>query len=181
VTLIVSLNKEIENPAVVPTTLRPNGGEIWVAAEGDSAVYSVDAKDNLTTIASIDCAENVTVIPTAPTNLGSSGGSYFAADFPTRIVEFPGSDFFGLGGNVLVGSEFSSRLSIITLTNGKYQAKPFQDNVIQQAEGAAFVQILNPPFIYAAKFVCGRRYQPEDRHHEEGRRARQLRHRDQCS
>src|SRR5947207_12488220 len=113
---------------------------------------------NVSLIATIPNAENVTVIPTAPTNFGSSGGSYFAADFPTQIVEYPASDFFGFGGNVLVGSEAAGGpLTMISFTGGIYKASTFQGNAFKgEAEGAAFVQHLRHPFIYAAKFVCGR-------------------------
>lgn len=166
---IASLNKMIENPAVVPATLGPRGGEIWVAAEKDKAVFSINSSGVVNPIVSnLQGAENITVIPAAPTNLGSSGGSYFAADYPTRIVEYPASDFFSFGGNVLVGTESTGPLSMIAFTSGAYHASVFQPNASRgQAEGAAFVQNLSHPYIYAAKFVCGC-FQPGKGHAEEG-------------
>jgi hypothetical protein len=48
-----------------------------VAIETGGAVCSVDGNGNASLITSdISKAENVTVISVAPTNLGSSGGSY---------------------------------------------------------------------------------------------------------
>jgi hypothetical protein len=152
----------IEGPAVVPRTLGPHGGEIWVAAQDKSSIFSINVSGDIKTITKEICnPENITVIPAAPTNFGTSGGSYFAADFPTRIIEYPASDFFSFGGNVLVGTEpqaagSPSQLKRISFTDGDYKVSPFDDHAFKGgAEGAAFVQTLSHPFIYAAKFVCG--------------------------
>ena len=159
ITNVANVNAFIESPAVVPATLGPHGGEVWAAAEGTGTVYSVSASGTVSVIAAgISGAENVKVIPAAPAQLGSSGGAYFAADFPVRIIKFPASDFAGLGGNVLVGQESTGGgVQMISFTGGAYVVSTFQGNAFQgSAEGAAFVETIGGPFVYAAKFVCGR-------------------------
>ncbi len=171
VTQVANVNASIENPAVVPAALGPHGGEVWVAAESAGTVYSVSASGTVSVIASgISGAENVTVIPAAPTQLGSSGGAYFAADFPVRIIKFPASDFTGLGGNVLVGQESpGGGVQMISFAGGAYVVSTFQGGAYQgTAEGAAFVQTMGGPFVYAAKFVCGRFLPRERQPAEEG-------------
>src|SRR5262245_25070340 len=92
VTLVATVGEPIEGPAVVPTGFGPNGGEVWVAAESSGKVYAVGAGGTVTTITTeIRSAEHITVIPAAPSNLGASGGAYFAADYPQRIIKFPAS------------------------------------------------------------------------------------------
>lgn len=153
-TQIANLKAITGGAAVVPTTLGPRGGELWVATQG--AVSSIDASGHVSLIANIELAENVTVIPAAPIELGSSGGSYFTADWPTRILEYPASDFYGHGGNVLVGREDNGPLLEISFTGGSYQPMIFQPHATNgRAEGAAFVQTLCPLFVYTAKFICG--------------------------
>ncbi len=159
VTQVASVNAFIESPAVVPAALGPHGGEVWAAAEGTGTVYSVSASGVVSVIASgVPGAENVRVIPAAPAQLGASGGSYFAADFPVRIVKFPASDFAGLGGNVLVGQESpGGGVQMISFAAGAYVVSTFQASAFEgSAEGAAFVETIGGPFVYAAKFVCGR-------------------------
>jgi hypothetical protein len=158
ITQIATVNAFIEGPAVVPAELGPHGGEIWVAAETAGTVYSVSASGTVSAIVSdLPGAENVTVIPAAPAELGSSGGAYFAADFPVRIVRYPASDFVGLGGNVLVGQESpGGGVQMISFTGGAYVVSTFQASAYQgTGEGAAFVQTVGGPFVYATKFVCG--------------------------
>jgi hypothetical protein len=152
--------------AVVPKTLGPNGGELWVATH--NGVWSIKSSDGTRTqIANIPNAENVAVIPAALTELGSSGGSYFTADWPTRIVEYPASDFIGHAGNVLVGKEDNGSLMEISYTGGTtYQTTEFQQNATKtRAEAAAFVQTLPHLLVYTVKFVCGC-FKPKER--EEG-------------
>jgi hypothetical protein len=159
VTQVASVNAVIEGPAVVPAALGPHGGEVWVAAESAGTVYSISAGGTVSVIASgIPGAENVRVIPAEPPQLGSSGGAYFAADYPVRIIKFPASDFTGLGGNVLIGQESpGGGIQMISFTGGAYTVSTFQANAFQgDAEGAAFVETIGGPFVYAAKFVCGR-------------------------
>ena len=159
VTQVTSVNAVIEGPAVVPAALGPHGSEVWVAAEAAGTVYSVSASGTVSVIATgIPGAENVRVIPAEPAQLGSSGGAYFAADFPVRIIKFPASDFTGLGGNVLVGQEApGGGIQMISFTGGAYTVSTFQGGAFQgDAEGAAFVETIGGPFVYAAKFVCGR-------------------------
>src|SRR5579859_8179316 len=69
-----------------------------------STAYSPSAGVN-TISDKIQDAENVTVIPHAPTDFGTSGGSYFVANWEKQIIEYPASDFYKYGGSVLVGSE----------------------------------------------------------------------------
>jgi hypothetical protein len=160
VTLVAKVEEApIEGPAVVPAGFGPNGGEVWVAAEGAGAVLAVRSDGTVSVITrDIPSAENVRVIPAAPTELGSSGGAYFAADYPERIVKYPASDFAGLGGNVLVGQEEGGGgIMMISESGGAYNVVPFDPSAFRgSAEGAAFAGAARPLFVYSAKFLCGR-------------------------
>ena len=149
-TPFVNVHKTIlgDTLAVVPKSLGPHGGEIWVAAQNDGKVYSVSASTTPTvnTIASIPQAGNVSVIPHKPKEFGRSGGAYFAADWSDRagrILECPKSAFRGLGGNVLIGQETGGGVSMIKFdgSTGSYTVSTFDANAFHgNGEGAAFVQ-----------------------------------------
>jgi hypothetical protein len=144
---------------VVPVGFGPNGGEVWVAAEDRGVVFAVRNDGTVSVITrEIPGAEYVRVIPTALAELEASGGAYFTADYPQRIVKYPASDFAGLGGNVLVGQEVSGgAIMMISESGGAYSVSPFDPHAYTgSAEGAAFAEPGRALLVYAAKFLCGR-------------------------
>jgi hypothetical protein len=159
--LITNVDTSIENPAVVPVGFGPHGGKVWVAAEGIGDIIAVSPAAPPTRLnLNIRAAENVSVIPATPSEFGASGGAYFAADHPQRIIMYPASDFVGLAGNVLVGQEISSgqgEIKLISAVAGGYTVSTFDPHPFMGgAEGAAFVSAAVPTRqIYAAKFLCG--------------------------
>jgi hypothetical protein len=149
----------IEGPSVVPAGFGPHGGEVWVAAEAAGAVLAVRNDGTVSVITrEIPGAENVRVVPAELFEFGSSGGAYFAADYPARILKYPAADFANLAGNVLVGQEVTGGgIMMISETGGTYNVSPFDPSAFQgSAEGAAFVGPGRTLLVYAAKFLCGR-------------------------
>lgn len=131
--------------AMVPKSLGPNDGEIWVAIEDEEKVYSINSgpTPKVCVIVEIPKAGNVSVIPHEPEEFGDSEGAYFAADWMMgggRILECPKSAFNGLGGNVLVAQETGGGIFIIKWDDIKYEAISFDGKLFQgNAEGAIFV------------------------------------------
>jgi len=106
-----------EGPEVVPVGFGLLGGQIWVAEESAvGTVYAIDPLGVVSVVASgMPGAEYVNVIPTIVCSFGTSGGAYFVTDtFNTggggRIVKYPASDFAGIGGDALVGGEYTNDL-----------------------------------------------------------------------
>jgi hypothetical protein len=150
----------IHGPAVAPAGFGPHGGEIWVAAEGSGMVYAVRSDSTIMSVTNmneIPGAENVRVIPGKLTELGASGGVYFAADYPGRITMYAASDFAHLAGNVLVGQKVSGGgIMMISESGGTYNVSQFDPSAFQgQAQDAAFVGAGRARLVYAAKFLCG--------------------------
>ena len=160
VTLVATVDESpIEGPAVVPVGFGPHGGEVWVAAEGAGAVLAVRNDGTVSVITrEIPGAENVRVVPAEPSEFGASGGAYFAADYPARIIKYPAADLASLAGNVLVGQEVAGGgITMISESGGTYNVSPFDPSAFQgSAEGAAFVGPGRALLVYAAKFLCGR-------------------------
>jgi hypothetical protein len=149
----------IEGPAVVPAGFGPHGGEVWVAAETAGSVFAVRNDGTISVITrEIPGAENVRVVPADLAEFGASGGAYFAADYPGRIIKYPAADFAGLAGNVLVGQERTGGgIIMISEGGGTYNLSPFDPTAFQgSAEGAGFVGPGRTLLVYAAKFLCGR-------------------------
>jgi hypothetical protein len=160
VTLVAPVGESpIEGPSVAPVGFGPHGGEVWVAAEAAGAVFAVRNDGTVSAITrEIPGAENVRVVPADLAEFGTSGGAYFAADYPGRIIKYPAADFAGLAGNVLVGQETAGGgIMMISESGGTYNVSPFDPTAFQgSAEGAAFVGPGRTLLVYAAKFLCGR-------------------------
>lgn len=160
VTLVATIGEPpIEGPSVVPAGFGPHGGEVWVAAETAGAVFAVRNDGTVSVITrEIPGAENVRVVPGDLSEFGASGGAYFAADYPARLIKYPAADFVNLAGNVLVGQEVSGGgIMMISESSGTYNVSPFDPSAFQgSAEGAAFVGPGRTLLVYAAKFLCGR-------------------------
>ncbi len=133
----------IEGPDVAPLSFAPVGGQVLVASENANTVFAVSNAGVVTFVASWPSAESTHVIPPLACPFGASGGALFTAIFPTNITKFPPGNFSGLGGRVLVPSEFGAGIGLLTSVGTSVTVSLFQSN-IGQHEGSAFVDCAVP-------------------------------------
>ena len=123
-TFIADAATHLEGPAIPPLSFGPFGGQILAADEFSGSVHAIDNTGNVTyDVFSNYGAEGVLVIPSAPCTFCSGGGAYFQAieNFQTgNIYQYPLTDFTGLGGNILVTSEFGAGTALITYDGTNY-------------------------------------------------------------
>ncbi len=141
-TLVATVPAFIEGPDVAPSSFAPCPGCILVASETASAVYAVTPCSTppcpVSFLIGWPSAESVHVIPPNPCSFGVSGGSFFTVLFPVTVDKFPPTDFTGLGGQMLVTSEFGGGIGLLTSSGSTPTISQFQTN-IGQHEGSAFV------------------------------------------
>ena len=89
-------------------------------------------------------AESVQVIPDTPC-ANCSGGAYFQAVFdgglhPNSIIEYPLTDFTGLGGSILVNSESipGHGTALVTFNGTNYVTTVFDNIEHRQTGGRLF-------------------------------------------
>ena len=109
-TFIADAATHLEGPAIPPLSFGPYGGQILAADEDSGGVHAIDNTGNITyDVFSNYGAEGVLVIPSAPCTFCDGGGAQFQAiqNFQSgNVYQYPLTDFTGLGGNILVTSEF---------------------------------------------------------------------------
>src|SRR5207302_1624324 len=132
VTVIARTGIELEGPAVVPREFGPYGGQILAADENNGAVHAIDSGGNITyNVFDWSGAEGVVVIPSVPCASFCSGGSFFQSiENFNAIYQYPPADFTGLGGSILVSSEFGAGTALIQWdgVNSQYNTF-FFDNI----------------------------------------------------
>ncbi len=132
----------IEGPDVAPLSFTPCPGCILVASETTSAVYAVSPCSTppcpVSTLIGWPSAESVHVIPPNPCSFGVSNGSFFSVQYPSTVIKFPPTDFTSLGGQILVTSEFSHTIGLLSFTGSTPTISTFQ-TPLNQFEGSAFV------------------------------------------
>jgi hypothetical protein len=141
--------RTIENPAVVPRTFGPFGGQLWVSDEDyptggpPGALHAMDSNGNVT-LEVVDWfgAEGIHVIPVTPCTF-CSGGEFFQAitlneQGPVGIYQYFPVDFTGLGGNVLVPSESGAGTALVQFDGTSYVASFFDNIPGGTFEGASF-------------------------------------------
>jgi hypothetical protein len=138
---------EIEGPAIAAASFGPLNSQILVADELNNVVWAIAPGPGPNNTVTDACdmyglcnfgAESVQVIPSAPCTY-CSGALFQAIEDFNVIIQYPQSNFTGLGGDILVTSEFSTgtarfHWNDITST---YDYFPF-DNTIGTFEGSAF-------------------------------------------
>ena len=93
-------------------------------------------------------AEGVLVIPSAPCTFCDGGGAQFQAiqNFQSgNVYQYPLTDFAGLGGNILVTSEFGGGTALVTWDGANYNTVFFDDIPGGEFEGASFADCDIPP------------------------------------
>jgi RHS repeat-associated protein len=140
-TKIASIGTLVEGPDVAPSSFAPYGGQILVAAEDTSSVYSISPPPTylVQTVVTWSSAESVHVIPEHLCAYGHSGSAFFSAIYSpaSAVYGYPVGNFIGLGGSVLVASE-GAGIGILKSVNGSIVATSFESNNLAH-EGSAFV------------------------------------------
>src|ERR1700756_3458846 len=117
-TFITDAATHLEGPAIPPLSFGPFGGQILAADEFSGSVHAIDNAGNVTYDVFLNYgAEGVLVIPSVPCTFCGSGGAYFQAieNFQTgNIYQYRLTDLTGLGGNILVTSEFGAGTALVT-------------------------------------------------------------------
>jgi hypothetical protein len=134
---------EIEGPAIPPLTFGPYGGQILVADEDSGYVHAIDSNGDVSPyIFSWFGAEGVIVIPSAPCkfcNATVGPGAYFQAiENLGALYHYPPTDFTGLGGSILVTSEFGAGTALITFNGTGYDQTAFDNIPGSLIEGSAW-------------------------------------------
>jgi hypothetical protein len=138
-TFVASTNTQLEGPAIPPLSFGPVGGQILAADEVSGNVWAISNAGVVTTPFSYPSAESVHVIPPNACSFGNSDGALFSAMFgDNQIWKWPPSDLSGLGGNVLVTSEFGSGIGLVTFNGSSYVISQFSPET-DQHEGSAIV------------------------------------------
>ena len=124
----------LEGPAVVPPGFGPHGGEIWVADEANNAIHTIGLPPTYTVTPNFlhhQSAEAVHTIPSPPCSFCDSFPSaFFQAEQQVfqLVWRYPLSDFAGLGGNVILVSEFGvdgGDTSLVTFDGTNYVQSSF--------------------------------------------------------
>lgn len=102
---------EMGGPEVAPMSFGPYGGWVFVAGWAENAVMAMSPEGEKVTVLTWPSAMHVHFVPDHIGTLGNTGLSYFGAVFPLDgawggIAGYPLTDFEGMSGKALVGSEF---------------------------------------------------------------------------
>ncbi len=103
----------IEGPAVLPSSFGPLGGQIMVADDQASQLYTIDNLGNVNynpfgfPDGTFYGAEQILVIPQFPCTYCGDRAFFTASAVNDMITSYPKSDFAGLGGDILVTSELN--------------------------------------------------------------------------
>ena len=144
-TFVASTGTFLEGPDIPAVAFGPLGGQIWAADENSSTVWAISNGGAVTPAVSYPTAESVHVIPPNPCSFGNSNGALFSAMFAdNQIWSWPPSDLAGLGGNVLVTSEFGGGIGLVTFNGTSYVTSTFSGET-NQHEGSAIVDCAVPP------------------------------------
>ena len=138
-TLIADTMTNLEGPAVVPLSFGPFGGQILVADEAAGKVHAIK-NTGAVTYDAFDWygAEAVKVIPTTQSTFCSGGAFFQAIENFNTIYQYAPADFAGLGGNILVPSEYGAGIALITFNGSNYNTTFFGDISGGTFEGSAF-------------------------------------------
>ena len=132
----------IEGPAVVPKlTFGPYSGQILVADENNGQVHAISNTGTVTyDVFDWFGAEAVHVIPSVPCTFCSGGSFFQAIEDVNTVYQYPPTDFAGLGGNILVTSEFGAGTTLISSSSDgtDYNYTFFDSSPGTVVEGSSF-------------------------------------------
>jgi hypothetical protein len=154
-TFVASTGTFLEGPAIPAVTFGPLGGQIWAADENSGTVWAISSGGSVTPAVSSASPESVHVIPPNPCSFGNSNGALFSAMYAdNQIWKWPPSDLTGLGGDVLVTSEFGGGIALVTFNGTSYVTSTFSSEP-DQHEGSALVDCAVPPPTERCPFTQG--------------------------
>jgi hypothetical protein len=157
-TSVVGRPTFIEGPVVLPLSFGPLGGKIMVADDSFNQLYTVDNMGNVTYnpfglpgIGDVFTgAEQVLVIPEFPCTYCADRAFFQASAVNDNIFSYPRTDFDGLGGDILITSEWGPPSWPGTIRghfdepSQTYQFSYF-DTTVGFSEGSTFVEGSCPP------------------------------------
>jgi hypothetical protein len=144
-TFLASTGTFLEGPDIPPMTFGPLGGQVWAADENSGTVWAISNAGVVTPAVTYASPESVHVIPPNPCSFGNSNGALFSAMYAdNQIWAWPPTDLAGLGGNVLVTSEFGGGIGLVTFNGSAYVTSVFSSEP-NQHEGSAIVDCAVPP------------------------------------
>jgi hypothetical protein len=120
-------------------------GDVFVASEGSGTVRAIDPSGNITPVASVASAEQLSFVPV---NLGKSGSpleGMYSADYPVDVIKADASQFNGLQGDLIVTGETTHAVTDLHPTGGAVVSTP-EGFFPNQPEDGIFVTaaILHP-------------------------------------
>jgi hypothetical protein len=140
----------VENPDVAPLAFAPYGGHIVVAAEVLSKVFAVSPAGVVKAVAQWPAAEGVHTVPGGKCNTAGTGAAFFTALFKPAasgagtIVRFPLTALKGLSGRLLVTSQASAGIGLLTSTGANTITPTLFHANIGKHEGSTFTDCLVP-------------------------------------
>src|SRR4029077_4800896 len=143
----------IEGPAVLPASFGPLGGQIMVADDQNSNLYTIENTGFVNyfpfggTPGSFTGAEQVLVIPQAPCVFCGERAFFSASAVDDNIISYPRIDFDGLGGDILITTEFAPPWGTLRAhfqPGTGYQFFLFDSSAIFK-EGSTFVEGMCSP------------------------------------
>jgi hypothetical protein len=144
-TFVASTGTFLEGPDIPPAAFGPLGGQVWAADENSGTVWAISNGGAVTPAVTYSSPESVHVIPPNPCSFGNSNGALFSAMYgDNQIWAWPPSDLTGLGGNVLVTSEYGGGIGLVTFNGTSYVTSTFSPES-DQHEGSALVDCAVPP------------------------------------
>jgi len=145
----------IEGPAVLPASFGPLAGQIMVADDANSNVYTINSVGNVNyqpfpavPDGTFTGAEQVLVVPQFPCAFCTDRAFFTAAPGDNDIISYPLGDFTGLGGDILVTTESAPPWGTFgvhfDMPSQSYQFFVF-DGSATFKEGSTFVEGSCPP------------------------------------
>ena len=139
----------IEGPAVLPASFGPLGGQIMVADDINSNLYTINSAGTVNynpfnvPPGTFSGAEQVLVIPEFPCAFCGDHAFFTASAGDNDITSYPVGDFTGLGGDILVTSEgtppFGTFRVHFDVPSMSYQFFVFDGSALSK-EGSTFVE-----------------------------------------
>lgn len=136
-TKVTDLPGWAEGIVVAPMDFAPYGGHMLLASENTHTVFALSPEGDLAKVAKWPFAEKIHVIPENIQTLNGTDAAFFAAVFPTHIKQYPASAFDGLGGNILVTSEYEG-IAVLS-SDGQQISLSVFDETPDHLEGSSFI------------------------------------------
>lgn len=148
--LVASVGEDSEGLDIASSSWGSYAGDLVVASDKSGTIRLVSPSGIVTTIASVGsfpAAEAISVVP-ADLNSADSRQGLYVANYPNDVQFASASQFAGMSGDLIVGSEFGSNSGFDVHYTGSgfiVSALNFTGNTINQYEYSTFVSGLPDP------------------------------------